>query len=136
VLRHREQVQAVELEADGPGARLHTRTGTAHARCVVLAGVRLSELVLPERRTDGAVLLATGGARSFAVPALARDRGFRRASLKRYCAGSTPRRGVAECGSARFTHRVLRMVLEQFWPGRRSAQFDQWCSPAASRPER
>jgi hypothetical protein len=106
-----------------------------HARRVVLAGARLSELVPPERRTDGQVL-ATGGARSFVVPALARDRGFRRASLKRHCGGSTPRRGVAEDGSARFTHRVLRMVLEQFWPGRRGAQFDQWCSPAASRPER
>jgi hypothetical protein len=38
----------------------------------VLAGARLSELVPPERRSDGPVLLATGGARSFVVPALAR----------------------------------------------------------------
>ena len=120
VLRHREQVQAVELEADGPGVPLHTRTGAVHA---------------PERRTDGPVL-ATGGVRPFFVPALARDRGFRRASLKRHCAGSTPRRGLPTTGSGRFTHRVLRLVLEQFWTGRRSAQFDQRCSPAASRPGR
>jgi glycine/D-amino acid oxidase-like deaminating enzyme len=69
LLRHREHVHAVEPDAGRARVRLRTRTGTVHARRVVLVGARPSRLV--PTGSPGPVL-TTGGAGSFAVPALAR----------------------------------------------------------------
>jgi hypothetical protein len=38
---------------------------------------------------------------------------------------------VARAGRARLDDPVIPTLLEQFWPSRRDAQFDERCRPAA-----